>query len=152
MTGPIHRPAQTRSLVLGSAGRRSGCYAAPVHRGLLLIGIGVVMVVFDLVAEPRFTLAVSGLRLPLGIPMAILGALYWLSARLAEPDAPLSDTEIRRWGTALEQATPRIVALADEGWASLAIAEAVAKESGIPVPVLLRYLLALRRHVTPPRT
>ena len=105
------------------------------------------MVAFDLAFEPRFTLRAGGLAIPLGFPMAILGALYWLSGRFSEPDTPLTDAELRRYGAALERATPRILALADEGWASLAIAEEVAKEARLPVPVVLRYLLALRRHV-----
>ena len=77
----------------------------------------------------------------------MVGGLFAVSARMASLSAEISEGEISLWGTALEEATPRILELTEESLTTEYIVETVENETGIPEHVLVKYMYALNKHV-----
>ena len=119
-----------------------------MRKGLLLVAVGVGMVIFDLTIKPVFSLPIAeGFAFPVGLLAILVGALYVMSARIAIANANLTPKELAEWGDALERATPRIIELSEQQWATGAIAKAVEKETRIPQDVLIKYMYAMRRYL-----
>ena len=117
-------------------------------KGALWIGIGIVMIIFDLTVTPVFSIPIAyGWRFPIAALAILYGILAIVSARIAIHHAALSHEEIAQWGQKLEQATPRIIELSEKKWSSEAIAEAVEEESAIPQDILVKYLYAMRGYL-----
>jgi len=119
-----------------------------LKKAILLIGIGVAMVVFDLTLKPVFSIPVTdGFSFPVGLLAVLVGLLYWLSARIALKNADLTPGELDKWGKPLEMATPRIIELSEQQWSTGAIVKQVEKEEGIPQTIVVKYMFAMRKYL-----
>ncbi len=117
-------------------------------KGLLLIGVGVAMVIFDLALKPVFSIPITAsFSFPVGLLAVLVGGLYVTSARIAVDNANLTPSEIVTWGKKLELATPRIIALSELQWSTGAIAKEIEKETRIPQDILIKYMYAMRRYL-----
>lgn len=120
-----------------------------MSKGVLLIGVGVAMVIFDLALKPVFSIPItSSFSFPVGLLAVLVGVLYLMSARIAHANANLTPSEVSTWGKKLELATPRIIALSEQQWSTGAIAKAVEKETRIPQDILIKYMYAMRRYLS----
>jgi hypothetical protein len=119
-----------------------------VKKGVTLFIVGLAMLIFDWTVQPVFGIQVtSGFRFPIGVLALVVGGLFAVSARMASLSAEISEGEISLWGTALEEATPRILELTEESLTTEYIVETVENETGIPEHVLVKYMYALNKHV-----
>lgn len=117
-------------------------------KGYFLVGIGLAMILFDVGIEPVFSIQITaGFKFPVGVLAALVGALYVISARVAQQQAQLTQAEIVLWGKQLELATPRIIALSEQQLSTAYIAETVEKEANIPQDILIKYMYALRNYL-----
>ncbi len=119
-----------------------------MKKGILLIIVGFVMIVFDIAMDPVFSIPItSSFSFPIGILAMIVGGLWIVSARVAEVEARLTRAEVAMWGSQLELATPRIIALSEQQLSTEYISETVAKETEIPQDVLIKYMYAMRTYL-----
>ena len=114
----------------------------------MLAIVGLAMLIFDWTVQPVFGIQVtSGIRFPIGFLALLVGGLFAVSARMASVSAEMSEIELSLWGTALEEATPRILELTEQSLTTEYIVETVESETGIPQHVLVKYMFALNQHV-----
>ncbi len=117
-------------------------------KGILFIVIGVVMIIFDITIKPVFSIPITpGFSFPIGLLAALVGGLWVVSSRVAEFQAQLTQGEVAEWGSKLELATPRIIALSEEQLSTEYISETVAKETSIPQDILIKYMYAMRNYL-----
>jgi hypothetical protein len=129
-------------------GVRSTYASYTMGKGFLWIGIGVVMIVFDLMFKPMFSIPITeNFSFPIAALAILYGLLAIVSARAAEGFAVLTEEEIQAWGDKLEEATPQIILLSEEQWSSEAIAEEMERRTRIPHVVLVKYMYAMRSYL-----
>jgi hypothetical protein len=113
-------------------------------KGILWIGIGFVMIVFDIVVSPVFSIPITAdFSFPIAALAVLYGILAIISARIAEDHAHLTEGEIAEWGDRLEKATPQIIELSEQQWSSEAIAQEVERDTDIPQGVVIKYMYAM---------
>ncbi len=117
-------------------------------KGILWIGIGIVMIAFDVLVTPVFQIPMTeNFGFPVAILAIIYGVLALVSNRIAINNLDLTHAEIAEWSEKLEKVTPRIIQLSEEQWSSEAIVETVEKEFKIPQHILIKYMYAIRGYL-----
>jgi len=117
-------------------------------KGILWIGIGLVMIAFDVLVTPVFQIPITdNFGFPVAVLAIIYGVLALISNHMAVNNAQLTHAEIAEWGEKLEKATPRIIQLSGEQWSSEAIVETIEQESKIPQHILIKYMYAIRGYL-----
>ena len=116
----------------------------PYRIGWIAALAAVAMIAVQLAGYSWFLIRITdGFSFPLWILAAVYAALQFWSWHLTKQRLSLSDDEVARWGDKLEQATPKILRLYQDGLPVGEIARDVEASHAIPPDVTLRYIIAL---------
>jgi len=116
-------------------------------KAAMAIVVGGGLVAYELVSggEPIFLLAPIWVLI-LGGCLVAYGVLQFLVMAVVRWRIRLSDSELRRYGKDLEEATPLILDLLGKGMPPGEVAGALEVSRGVPVTVTLKYIIALGRY------
>jgi len=122
----------------------------PYRIGWIAALAAAAMILVQIAGYRWFVIRITdGFSFPLWILVAVYAGLQFWSWRLTKERLALSDDEVARWGDKLEQATPKILRLYEDGRPVGEIAREIETSHGIPQDVTLRYIIALAQFATP---
>lgn len=116
----------------------------PLKIGTFSTLAAIAMLAVELMYKPIFTVRfTSDFAIPIWALAGAYGLLQLLVWHWTRKGIKLSDKEVRRWGPALERATPEIMERISAGTSVKIIASELQDREGIPKDVTLRYIIAM---------
>jgi hypothetical protein len=121
---------------------------SPKKVGITFMSLAVAMFAVELAWKPIFTLPITeDFGFPIWVLSLIYGALQYYIWQGTQQRLPLTNAELKVWGSRLERATPAILEMYQASETVGAIAQKVEETYGLPQEITLRYIIALGQHL-----